>query len=352
MLGATALQENDAKAAEGYFGRMLAEQPKSAMAGEMRFLLGNSKFGQSKYDEAQKEYEKYQSDYPSGPHREESFYRVVLAVLFSGNYDDAFKRVKRLHAALSERRVHHGCEVSPGVVPVRRAEKRRNHLGVPRLVEAISAGSAARRGTLANWVMRRQPPATRTRRWTLIHNLTRRRRTMRCWVIRSWRRRRSCKSAVIGPQSVRCSRRSCATGPSTQWWRRRWSGSCALTPKRARPTRPSSFLAANIKKFMHDCHRDGVEGLLDQLATLCRAPEASQHREHDARRIASAVPLARRRPGCGTRHASRRFGKRPKPHRAGAHPLRERLSLHVCAGRMTKPRTTCSKLGRNFTPPT
>ena len=89
LLGATALQENDPKAAETYFGRMLAEQPGSTLREEMRFLLGNAKFAQGKYDEARAEYNQYKQDFPQGTHFEECTFRIALASLFAGNYDDA-----------------------------------------------------------------------------------------------------------------------------------------------------------------------------------------------------------------------------------------------------------------------
>ncbi len=93
LLGATALQENDPKAAESYFGRMLSEQPNSSLREEMRFLLANAQFAQGKYDEAKAAYNKYQTEFPGGAHTEEAFYRVALANLFAGNYDDALKGV-------------------------------------------------------------------------------------------------------------------------------------------------------------------------------------------------------------------------------------------------------------------
>ena len=76
LLGATALQENDPKAAESYFGKMLIEQPNSSLREEMRFLLANAQFAQGKYDEARNAYSHYQTDFPQGAHGEEAFYRV------------------------------------------------------------------------------------------------------------------------------------------------------------------------------------------------------------------------------------------------------------------------------------
>ena len=89
LLGATALQDNDPKAAEGYFGRMLQQQPNSNLREEMRFLLANAQFAQGEYDVAKKGYQKYLGDYPNGTHTEESTYRIALADLFAGKYDDA-----------------------------------------------------------------------------------------------------------------------------------------------------------------------------------------------------------------------------------------------------------------------
>ena len=94
LLGATALQENDPKAAETYFGRMLAEQPSSTLREEMRFLLANAKFAQGKYDEAKGDYSGYVKEFPNGTHTEEAVYRGALGSLFAGNYDDAQKGIE------------------------------------------------------------------------------------------------------------------------------------------------------------------------------------------------------------------------------------------------------------------
>ena len=93
LLGATALQENDPKAAEMYFGRMLTEQPTSAMREEMSFLLANAQLAQGKYDDAIASYARYQKDFASGLHTEEAVYRTALATLFAGKYDDALKAI-------------------------------------------------------------------------------------------------------------------------------------------------------------------------------------------------------------------------------------------------------------------
>lgn len=89
LLGATALRTNDAKGAETYFGRILEAQPDSIYREQMRFLLGNAKFAQGKYDEAIQEYQRYQKDFPSGQFTEESTYRAALALVFAGKYEQA-----------------------------------------------------------------------------------------------------------------------------------------------------------------------------------------------------------------------------------------------------------------------
>ena len=89
LLGATALQDNDPKAAETYFGRMLQEQPASNLREEMKFLLANSQFAQGEYDVAKKGYEDYLSEFPGGTHAEDANYRLALCDLFAGKYDDA-----------------------------------------------------------------------------------------------------------------------------------------------------------------------------------------------------------------------------------------------------------------------
>ena len=89
LLGAVALQANDARAAETYFGTMLETQPKSPYREQVRYLLGNAKFMAGKHDEATAEYKKYLSDYPKGQNVEDVVYRLALTALFSGKYEEA-----------------------------------------------------------------------------------------------------------------------------------------------------------------------------------------------------------------------------------------------------------------------
>ena len=93
LYGATALQENDAPAAEGYFGRVLAEQPDSTLRSEITFLLGNAQFAQGKYDQAEATYRKYLDQFKDGKHTEDAVYRLALCSLFGGNYEEAAKRL-------------------------------------------------------------------------------------------------------------------------------------------------------------------------------------------------------------------------------------------------------------------
>ncbi len=93
LYGATALQENDAPAAEGYFGRVLAQQPDSTLRSEITFLLANAQFAQSKYDEAEATYRKYLSQFKVGLHIEDSAYRIALCSLFNGKYEEATRRI-------------------------------------------------------------------------------------------------------------------------------------------------------------------------------------------------------------------------------------------------------------------
>ena len=93
LLGASALQDNDPKDAEKYFGQMLAGQPAGTLREEMEFLLANAQFAQGKYDEARTAYEHYRKDFPQGTHFEESVYRAALTSLFGGDYDGASKHL-------------------------------------------------------------------------------------------------------------------------------------------------------------------------------------------------------------------------------------------------------------------
>ena len=87
LSGAVALQAQDFKGAETYFGTMLEKVPNSEYKEEMRFLLGNTRFMQGKFEEALKDYNKYVSDYPHGKELEEVTYRIALCAVFSGEYE-------------------------------------------------------------------------------------------------------------------------------------------------------------------------------------------------------------------------------------------------------------------------
>ena len=93
-LGAVALQAKDPLAAETYFGRMLETQSKSPFRDQMRFLLGNAKFMEGKYDEATTEYKKYLSEFPKGQSVEDANYRLALTALFAGKYQDAMNQLQ------------------------------------------------------------------------------------------------------------------------------------------------------------------------------------------------------------------------------------------------------------------
>lgn len=89
MMGAMALQARDASVAESHFVQMLEGQGKSNFRDQMRYLLGNAKFMQGKYDEAITEYKKYLSEFPNGQSVEDVNYRLALTALFSGKYQEA-----------------------------------------------------------------------------------------------------------------------------------------------------------------------------------------------------------------------------------------------------------------------
>ena len=93
LLGAVALQANDARAAETHFGRMLETQQKGTYREQMRYLLANAKFMAGKHDEAAVEYRKYLSEYPKGQNVEDVVYRIALTALFSGKYEQAMNEL-------------------------------------------------------------------------------------------------------------------------------------------------------------------------------------------------------------------------------------------------------------------
>jgi TolA-binding protein len=87
LSGAVALQANDPKSAETYFGAMLEKQPDSTYREEMRMLLGNARFMQGKFSEATKDYRKYLDDFPQGQFVEDVSYRLGVAQLFGGDFN-------------------------------------------------------------------------------------------------------------------------------------------------------------------------------------------------------------------------------------------------------------------------
>ncbi|MBA2431082.1 MAG: tetratricopeptide repeat protein [Chthoniobacterales bacterium] len=91
LLGAAALQANDAGAAEGYFAKMLETQTKGAYREQMRYLLANAKLMSGKFEEAAAEYKKYLTEYPKGASVEDVVYRIALTSLFAGQYEEAIK---------------------------------------------------------------------------------------------------------------------------------------------------------------------------------------------------------------------------------------------------------------------
>lgn len=94
LMGAMALQANDAKAAANYFGRALANQPKSSFREQMRYMLANAKLQEGKYAEANDDYKKYLSDFPKGQFVEDAQYRMALTQLFAGKYENAMNALR------------------------------------------------------------------------------------------------------------------------------------------------------------------------------------------------------------------------------------------------------------------
>ncbi len=89
LKGASALQNNDPKAAVTFFGTMLEKQPDSQFREQMRFLLGNAHFMQGEFAEARTSYRQYVKDFPNGANFEEAHYRDALTLVFEGKYEEA-----------------------------------------------------------------------------------------------------------------------------------------------------------------------------------------------------------------------------------------------------------------------
>ncbi len=276
LLGASALQENDASAAEGYFGRMLAEQPKSTLASDMRFLLGNAEFGQSKYDAARKDYEKYLADYPGGPHREESFYRIVLGVLFGGDYDDAFKRVNDYL-----QRYPNGA-----FIPDAKYRRALCLFAAQKNDETVTAcrdwlkqyPQDQQRGEVLSLLGDAQAADGRTDEaldaYTQSYKAATNDEVLGYSIMEAAKilQKRGDWPAVGAMFEAFVHERPDHPMVATaMYWIVR------ADTKEGKIDEAKQFLATNIKKFIADCHRAGVEGLLDQLAALCvrRKPAAT-----------------------------------------------------------------------------
>ena len=291
MLGATALEQNDPATAAGYFGRMLADQPTSTMASEMRFLLANAEFAQSKYDEAQKDYEKYQADYPSGAHREEAFYRVALGTLFAGNYDDALKRINDYM-----QRYPNGAFITDA--------KYRRALCLYAAQKNDETITACR-----DWLAHYPQDTERGEVLSLLGDAQaasgHQDEALDAYT-QSYKAATS--DEVLGYSILEAAKILQKRGDwpavgkmfeefvhehpdhpmvaTAMFWIVR------ADTKEGKTDEAKQFLADNIKKFMHDCHREGVEGLLDQLAALCarRKPAVAANASPGASPSPAATP--------------------------------------------------------------
>lgn len=86
MSGAVAMAVQDYVGAEAAFVKMLEKVPNSEFKQEMRYMLGNARFMQGKFDEAVKDYARYQADYPNGERFDEVSYRIGLCAVFTSDY--------------------------------------------------------------------------------------------------------------------------------------------------------------------------------------------------------------------------------------------------------------------------
>ncbi|GAT33020.1 outer membrane protein assembly factor BamD, BamD/ComL family [Terrimicrobium sacchariphilum] len=87
--GALALQHQDLASAATFFGVALKDQPKNPRRGEMVYLLGNVNFMQGRLPEARKQYEGYLREFPSGEYAEEIICRLGLSYFFEGDLNRA-----------------------------------------------------------------------------------------------------------------------------------------------------------------------------------------------------------------------------------------------------------------------
>ena len=293
LLGATALQENDPSVAAGYFGRMLAEQPDSSMANDMRFLLANAEFAQSKYAEARKNYETYLAKYPGGLHREESFYRIALSTLFDGNYDDALKQTEDYL-----RRYPKGAFVSDAkyrrALCLFAAQKNdetitacRDWLGQypkdPERGEVLSLQGDAQAAA--------GHPDEALDAYTQSYKAAATDEVLGYSILEAAKilQKRGDWPGIgkMFEEFVRERPDHPLVATAMNWIVR-------ADAKQGKIDEAKQLLATNIKRFIRDAHRDGVEGLLDQLATLCarRKPPAAANDAPGASPPPAASPAA------------------------------------------------------------
>jgi tetratricopeptide (TPR) repeat protein len=83
------------KALEGY-SRILAEDPKCSVAGEAQFQVGNCLATQNRWQEGLEAFNRYEKNYPIGPHSQEVRYRRAEGLSILGNPDQAGEILEQL----------------------------------------------------------------------------------------------------------------------------------------------------------------------------------------------------------------------------------------------------------------
>ena len=89
LQGALAVESNDPKGAETYFGQRLEGQGGGTYRELMIFQLANAQFTLGELDKAQETYAQYRREFPDGRSAEEASYRIALCAVFAGAYEKA-----------------------------------------------------------------------------------------------------------------------------------------------------------------------------------------------------------------------------------------------------------------------
>ncbi len=273
-------------------------------------------------------YSRYQSDFPQGAHVEEAFYRVALANLFAGNYDEALKGVEAYLSkypsgnfasdAKYRREVcRYAMNKYDDVIAGTKAWLKQ-YPGDPQQgeVEALLGDALTAKGDSDGALDAYQTSfKTATTDEVLNYSINEAGKILQKkgdWEADATMFADFVKAKPDSPTAVYA-----------------LSQIGRAKAKLGKVDEAKQFLADTLKKYIDDPRRDSVEQILDQLASLCVRKKPSAAALPPRRALALALAGCRRgrharaRSRRGTRHAARRVAHRPIAHRAGPRAVRE-----------------------------